>query len=595
MLACTKPTVAPKAPTVAALSAAAPASPPPLALVPADVARTTLVATFVAPALEHTLQSGVELVRRAAPLPVDAAGVRDMLLAQVGLPPEVARHLDLKAPIAGAAVAGGAGRSPLTAFTFAGTSVSDVAALIAALGRVVERRGAATQVETKSGDRAWFLAMGTVIVFADTEEALVRAGTLAIEARRASRDDLSIMVYPDALARAVGTDVKSAMQHFLGDLEERAAAGGSPLGPEGARQVRELVAYLEDVSVAEIAVGLDAERGAAFSVRLHPRPGTKLETVSRFVKTIAVDGLLLGSATATATAKTSAKGGGKGSAGAPVTDADFVITSAYGEPTLDQLRRHRTRLPANGGKAEVAAGRWLDAMTDGLTGELSMLGRLQPTLSGEVVYPTVDAAHGATIQTALAGIDKAALTAAARAATQGEGVELKIIKARQESVGKLRALHATLAFQVRGGAKGVVTKLVGPAGLDAYFAVVDSGRLVVTIGSGAKARLAAMSSGGRSSAPAPAPTPALASALAGAGSRSLFAFVDVRRVLSFALAVSGDPRLRMLAGAAALPMPVLGGAAGDGRGSVFTLDLTLPPACFAGMGSLVQSAMMLRN
>lgn len=595
LVACAGPVVAPKTAAVTAGSvlatptrSPAPASSP-LSLVPADVARSGLVATFVAPGLERSIASGVTLVRLAAPLPIDAAGVRDMLLAQAGLPPEVARHVDLGAPIAGAAVAAGPGRSPLSAFTFAAKSAVDVAALLEALGRVIARRGAAVEVETRSGDRGWFLPFGTVVVFADTEEALVRAGSLAIEARREAKDDLSVVVYPDALARAVGTDVKSGIEHFLGDIEE---VRGRKLGPEALWQLREMATSLEDVTTAEFAIGIDPARGASFSIRLRPKAGSKLQAATRITKTVPIDPLLLGVLPITAD-KTDNKKGNRTDPTCPADDMGFVIASAYGGRALEQIRRQRAKLPANGGKSVATAGRLLDALAEGLTGEFSMVGRGEPGISGEVVYPVRDAAAFARLQSALLASDRASLTAWVRAATQGEDVDMKVVMAKPESLGKTRALHAILAVAASGDGKGLWRKLVGPSGLDVFVALVAGDRLAVTMGQDAKRRMAAIVAGGGKNKRAL--TPELAGATAGSPGRSLLYFFDLRQAISIALAIGGDPRLRMLATGLRAPMPFLGGATGDGEGQVFTLDLTVPPSCFAGMGALVQAAILTRN
>jgi hypothetical protein len=555
----------------ASATAAAPA-PPPLSLIPADVARTGLVATFLIPAPERSLASGVALVKQAAPLPLDAAGVRDMLLAQAGLPAEVATHLDLTAPVAGAAVAAGPGRSPLTAFSVAGRSAGDVTAMLAVLGRTVSRRGAAVQIENAGGDRGWFLVQGNIVVFADSEEALVRAGSLAVEARRGAKDDVSITLYPEMVARAAGTDFKTALSRLVGELEERAAASGNKLGPEGTRQLRDLAEYLGGTVTAELALHLDAARGASFLVRFQPKPGSKLETLSRMTRTVPLDPALLGEAA-----------GGKDEAG-------FALTSGYGAATSDLLLRQRAKLPTDGGKPAIAAGRLLDALVEGLTGDLSMVGRAQPGLSAELIYPVRDAAKATQIQAALAATDKAALVVLLRAALQGERVTPKVIRARHESFGKVRALHATVQLTVANDVQAAMRKLIGPTGLDVFTAVVDGERLAVTVGPGAKARMAAIVAGKKGTASA-----ALTNALAASAGRSLFYFLDLRQVVSLALAVGGDARLRALAVAMRTPMPLLGGARGDAQGQAFTLDLTIPPSCFSAMGSLIQAAMLMRN
>ncbi|MES1172028.1 MAG: hypothetical protein ABUL77_02220, partial [Bacteroidota bacterium] len=571
LVACGHGEVAQKpAPPAVTAVAAPPPAPPPLSLVPADVARIGVVATFVVPALDRSLGSGVALVKQAAPLPLDPAGVRDMLLAQAGLPAELAKHLDLSAPVAGAAVAAGPGRSPLTAFSFACRTIADVAPLLSALGRTVSRRGAAVQIENATGDRGWFLPQGSVVVLADTDEALTRAGSLALEARRDAKDDVSVTLYPEMIARVVGTDVKTALARMMAEVEERAAATGNKLGPEGTHQLRELADYLADASTAELVLSLDPARGATFMMRLHAKAGSKLEATARQTKTAVVDPAFLRVAPA-----------GKDEVG-------FALASAYGGATLDQIRRQRAKLPPAGGKASDAAGLFLDALAEGLTGEVSMVGRSQPALSAEMLYGVRDAAGAARIEKALASASKDSVAALVAAVTQGEKLGIKAQNVRQERVAGVKALRAILAVSIPGDTKAAMRKLIGPGGVDVFMAVVSGGRFALVMGAGAKARLAAIVSG---QAPAPkkkaapaGPPPTLGQAIALASDRSLFYFFDLRQGVSTALAVAADPRFRALQGAMPTAMPIVGGMTGSATGTPLTLDLTIPPSCFAGMG-----------
>jgi hypothetical protein len=579
---CAHPETLRKTPALVAKqpSLPAPAPPPPLSLVPADVARTTLLASFVIPAFERSLSSGVALVKKAAPLPLDAKGVRDMLLAQVGLPPDVAAHLDLTAPIAGAAVGGGPGRSPLTAFTFAGRSALDVTQILEGLGRTVTRRGAAVQIENASGDRGWFLPQGNLVVFSDSDEALVRAGSLAIEARRGVNDDVLVTLSPEMMARAGGTDLKSALERLVAEVEQRAATGGNKIGPEGSRQIRDFAEYLIGAETVELALDLDAAAGASVLVRLNPRSGSKLEGLARQTRTISVDPALLATAAP-----------GKD-------DVGFLATSTYGHLALEQFQRQRAKLPAGGDRAVLVAGQFLDALGEGLTGDFTLVGRAQPGLFGEIIYPVRDAAAAKRIGSALLANDKASLAALLRAAGQDESIEGKIIKVRQESVGKTRALHATVQLALRGDSKGALQKLIGPTGLEVFIAVVGGDRVAVTVGQGARARLAALGAGnaGKSGPSTKSrPLPAIADAVATASTRSFFFLLDLRQVLSLTMALGDDPRLRLLGAAVKNPMPTFGGAKGDGQGKVFTLDLIIPPACFSGIGVLLQAAMMTHS
>ena len=198
-----------------------------------------------------------------------------------------------------------------------------------------------------------------------------------------------------------------------------------------------------------------------------------------------------------------------------------------------------------------------------------------------------------------------------RAATQGEATEVKVLRVRREPLGKQgKDLHVTLAPVVPGSADPALRKLLGAGGLDLFLAVVGGDRLVVTMGQGGKARLLAIavSDGPAGSAAAASPISAkatptsaasttesstvIAEAVAAAGQRSLFYFLDLRQVIGLVAAAGGSPRLRLLSGNMRAPVPVMGGAKGEAQGKVLTLDLTLPPACFTGIGVVIQAAVM---
>jgi hypothetical protein len=595
--------------------ATVPPSPPPLpalTLIPAAEARVALVATFVVPSLDKSLSNGVNLVKAAAPLPLDPAAVRDMLLSQAGLPPEASKQLDLGQPIAGASVVAGGGRGPLNAFCFGVRSPSDAAPLLARLGHIVSRRGDAVQIENGAGDRGWFWPRGSVMLFADSDEALSRAGSLALEARRAVADDLVVAIDLEMLARAAGVELKEAVARFLGDIEERAAVSGNKLGPEAMRQLRAMGEYVGDTKTVELALNLDVGRGAALVARLLPRAGSKLEAIARYHKAVVVDSVV------TAGVRSEKDGAG------------FALVSSYGPAMLEQLRRQRGRLPATGGKPAAAAGKLLDTLIESLTGELFMLGRARPALSAEIVYQARDTAAAARIQAALSATDKNALAALVRAATDGEGVDLKVQKARAVSFGKARGVSATIAVAGKEGATGMWRKLLGGAGTELYAVAIPGDRLAMAFGPGGRARIAALASGtAGGAASAKSNTTAdskaakdskdskdgrgakigkaadkgetggaggavLAAALGSVGGRSLFYMLDLRQIIAAASALGGDPRLGMLTAAtAAAPIPIFGGVAGDGQGRALTLDLTLPPSAFAGIGGLVQAAAML--
>lgn len=561
---------APAAKSAQALAAAPiPAPPPPLAvtLLPAEVARAALVATMVAPTLNGALDTGLALVRQATPLPLDAGAVREMALGELGIPPEVSAQLDLSAPVSAAVVAFGHEEAAKAAFTFAVKAGTDVPKFLGSLGTVTGRRGPVLLIHTPRNGDGWFLPKGNVIVFADSEVALSQAANLALEARRAVKDDVSVVLYPDGMARAARTDVKTALDRFLALMDERAQTSGNNMGLEGREQLRDLLAYAADTTTAEVALHLDVKKGITLLARLRAKPGSRLESVSRNVQAATIDPLLV-----------------------EKTDSGVVVTSAYPDRTLDQLRRQRTRLPApkNPGKDVVAAGKLMDALIEGLAGTLSAVGRFQP-LSFAAVYPIKDAAAAAKIEAALLAADRAALTAMLRPEVTGAAMDVKVKQARIVSIGKHRAVFWNLAFTLANDPIGVMKKLFGPHGIEMYAAVVNGDRLAITMGQTAKARLTAILAGKTE-----APKGDLAEAMALAGGRTLFYYFDLREALSLVGTLGGkdvDPRLKMMTGLLKVAIPITGGVVGDAQGRVVTLDMTLPPSCIAGIGGLVGGLM----
>ncbi|HEY8923925.1 MAG TPA: hypothetical protein VIU64_06055, partial [Polyangia bacterium] len=554
----------------------APPPPPPVILLPVDVARASVVATVVAPTLEGALDSGLALVRQAVPLPLDKGAVREMALNQLGVPPEIAVQLDLGAPISGAIVASGHGEPARGAFTFTVKAGTDVPKFLSSLGTVTARRGPVWQIQTPRNGEGWFMPVGNVLVFADSEAGMSRAANLALEARRPVKDDVLVVLHSDGLALSSGTDVKTALETFRALIEDRSAASGTKLGDEGRAQLQQLVSYAADVATAEIALDLKPDKGVLFLARLRPRSGSALETVARHVAPARIDPLLVGKS-----------------------DAGLALTSSYPAQTLEQLQRQRGRLSvkdAKGkapGKDVVAAGKLLDALIEGLTGSLSMLGRLQPGISFELAYPIKDAASASRIEAALLATDRAAMAALLRPEVTGAVVEMKVNQARIVPIGKRRAASWTVLPVWPNDPKGLMKKVVGAKGLDVYAVVSndsdDQRRLVFAAGPGAKARLTDIVSG-----KAQPPAGDVAEAIAVQGGRSLFSYADLREALGFAATVVGkdvDPRVKAVASMPKGPMPIFGGVTGDPSGRVITLDVTVPPSCLAGIGNLVTGVM----
>jgi hypothetical protein len=567
-------TAAPPANSAGVALAAPPPPALPLTLVAADIVRPTLAATLVIPSLDRTIESGVALVQRAMPVPVEPAQVRDSLLAATGFPPVVLQNLDLSAPLTAAVVAGtGTARRLVSAVTFSGKDPARTLALIEGLGQVVARRGNAVQIRTPGGQSAWFLQVGNVVVFSDTEEGLVRAANLAIEARRAEGDDVTAVIYPEALARASGMDVKTAVEKGLEEARARAGAVGSGASSTALNEVQRFAKYLPDVEVLQLALDLDASQGASLRARLFPRGRSALAAIAQKTQPSALDPLLFG----------------RGEMG-------FALSSAYDSQTPPQIDGSRVRLAAEAkdDRGAATALKLLEAFGEGRSGEMSLGGRVVPGPSLEGIYMLRNVAAGAKLQAALRAMDKEALAALTRAATAAWEIDLSDAKLRQEKVGTTSALRLTLPPQPpgrrSGGWEGLMPALLGDGPVEIFVAVIRSDRVAVAVGKNARAQIAAMAAGKTG-----APSGPLSEAMTAGGGRSLFYFLDGRHLAPLLTGVVRDPRATALIGSGNLPpLPIFGGVRGDPDGRFMAFDLTLPPACFAGLGAVFQRAVAPR-
>src|SRR5580765_5695223 len=163
---------------------------PPVELMAAEKARPFLLGTVSISSVDRLLANGTKLVSQAMPLPMDAAGLRDMILSQAGLPPEVAANVDFASPSAAAFVAieGKVKSGSVIAVPARGSA--EAQKIIDALGKKISTRGEATLVEGNTGGRGWLYKTGNIVVLSDEVEALARGAMLTLEARRAGADDL---------------------------------------------------------------------------------------------------------------------------------------------------------------------------------------------------------------------------------------------------------------------------------------------------------------------------------------------------------------------------------------------------------------------
>jgi hypothetical protein len=565
-----QPPPAPKsAPGGGALAMASPgatAEGAPVKLLSATDARVFELASISITSLDRLLTNGATLVARAVPLPIEPAGLRDMLLGQAGLSPEVAANLDLSAPSGAVVVSTGAvgGTGAVMAVTARGSA--EAARVVAALGKQVGKRGAVVLVDNGSGGRGWIFRDGNVIVFSDDVEALARGARLAEEARHAVAEDVTAVIYPGAIARANGTDIKTALTIVSSALQAAQAAQSpasrpSPRALEGVQDMLQLAA---DAATVEAGLVVDASKGFVVRVRLRPQAGSGLEKVAQDTHPYELDGTLLTLSSAPA----------------------FVGATSVGTFMRAQMTRQREVLQASKAKGAAAALAFQEALMTGLAGQASFVLRFAhdtPLFAAQVSYALKDATAAAAVANALTRLDRDAARVLAEA--QGGTVEMFTWTAKTEKIAKLKALHFVLVPKKELGLDADIQKKIIGKGLEAYVAVAGT-RLLTTIGRDAKADL-----GKLAVAKPAAPTGVLADTLAVTKGRDSFFQFDLAPVLSLVGTFVKDKKMAALSHAAAAPIPLYGTAGGDLAGKFWSIDLTIPPTAFVSAGGVIKAGM----
>jgi hypothetical protein len=445
------------------------------------------------------------------------------------------------------------------------------------LGKKITTRGPATLVEGNTGGRGWLYRSGNVVVLSDEADALARGTMLTLEARKAGADDVTAVMYPEAIARANGTDVKTAIDKFLKEMQQKQAvgapgvAGGDAAANENSLQaVGEALALAGDATSIEASLVADPAKGLIIHARFNPRPGTKLESVAKEVKPFSVD-------PAVATTSTTGR---------------FIVGgNSLGPFWRGVLATYRDRLAADKQKGAAVALTYYDAVLAAMAGQQSTsmsLYKEAPYLSGAFAFPLKDAASAGQVAKSLAALDSAAASALLRAQLgDTSSVEWTV---KKETVGKLKTQHFRVKMKKKSAAAAAETsdlqkRLMGQT-LDVYWAVADT-RMLMTLGKDAKTRLTAIASG---KAP-PEPNKAVAEAQAAAAARDLFFYVDMTPVLGVVGSLTDEQRLVALAKGGGSPIPAIFTAGGDGAGKLWTMDLTVPVAAFTGIGSLIAAGM----
>lgn len=557
----------------AAVAAAGPQAGPPVTLLPAAIGRQFQMASISIGSFDRMLDNGVRLVGSAFPLPMTASGLRDWMFSEAGLSPEVAANLDSSAPIGGAVLALDGKRSSLV-LAVAARGPAEAQRLVDALGKRVMTRGALTLVTTGDKSQSWVYREGSVVVLGDEIDGMARGALLAMEARHPSPDDVTATVFPDVIAKANGTDVKTALAGFVDQIRQAqqssaAATGGTAPDATAYETVGQILGLVADANPIEIGLSLDPARGLVLRSRLMARPGSALEAAAREVRPFEIDPAVLGGP------------------GSPFVVGAMSLGTVWGK----MLAHNRTRLAAETGKGAAAALAYYDAFLAGMSGQQSgsvNIGTEVPLLSGVFSTPLKDAAAAAKVSAALAKLDAKAMDALIHSQVQ-DLAKMFEWSSKLESVGKVKAMRFHLTLKKGSPYDSDMAHRVLGKGLDVYQGVAGT-RLIVTFGRDARARLATIAGG---KTPAAATTAgALMDAQAAAKGRDAFYYFDFAPVLRTVGQFGDNPRLAMLAKSGSGPIPLVFTDGGDGAGKVWTMDLTLPVAAFTSVGALLAAGVM---
>ncbi len=581
--ACAATTPPPKTPAAAPAAAAAvvakaPAGPsvgPPVTLLPAATARPYQMATVSIGSVDRLLANGVKLIGSAVPIPMTPASLRDMLMSEAGLAPEVAANLDLASPGGAAVVAlDEKGRSGVV-LAIPAKGPAEAEKLIAAMGKPVMTSGPLTMLANAAGkSQGWVYRAGSVVVLGDEVDAMARGTMLALEARHASADDATITLYPEAMARSHGTDVKTAIAQFLDQLRQMQTAT-SPLSTTDSTaydMLGKMFGLVGDAERIEIGLSLDPARGLTLRARLMSRPGSQLEAVSRAVQPFQIDPTIW--------------------SGAPATPPLFVGASSIGQFWREIFGGYRARLSTSKEKGAAAALVYYDAYLAALGPMQSVLASVSkdpPYLTAALSTSLKDAASGAKLGAALARMDSAASLAFFR--SQFQSVAMFDMTAKRETVGKLKAAH--MIFSIKKGSvfdTDTVRRILPKGVIDLYEAVAGT-RLLITFGHDARARLVGLAAG-KKPVKGATMSAAFTEAEASAKGRDSFNYIDLAPLLGLVGHLSSEPRVTAILKGGSGPIPMIATAGGDGTGKSWTMDLTFPLAAFSSIGALITAGAM---
>jgi hypothetical protein len=494
----------------------------------ADEARPGLLASLTLAPLDR-ITGDVDGLSRALGLPFQGKDLLTMLAAQHKMDAATTAQIDTAQPIGMAFVApAGKEKEPLGAVVMAARGAGGAEKLVAALGTAGEKQKGARKITRSDGSALWVATHGSSVFASSSLDGLVAASALALEAQRPLANDVVVNLYPDALARWSGTDVRTALAGFRKQMiDEQIVAAqrrGGPVPGAAERLIYETTIDLFLQPLAETASGaltidLDAARGIRFGLRLDPRKGSAFAKRIGTPTPYAVDPALFGA--------------GEGD---PIVGLWALGPSTFWLEMYQGILEAQARAGLRGA-AEVS--KHYQALRPQLTGAASATLRLH---KGAFV---TDGAAPLKAGGSAAALDAFAALASSRGFTEllGEiyGKATPRVQARRDR----DTLRTELAFPVRDrpGDPGTALKAFLGSSTVSVLSTVAGGRLLMSSEPTASVRLASLAAGtGR------APAAELATALQETRGQDGFFYLDLWSLMKPAIAVAASPQEAQMIG-----------------------------------------------
>jgi hypothetical protein len=511
---------------------------PKLELMPAAEARKSLPASIRITAPEHTLDQ-VGVAARKLGLPFNTDDVRRTLIQRSGWPYAVVVQLDLRQPVGLAvmsiATAGGPSRTTVVAaVALKDQSPAGHAAFVAAAGKAIGKDRDAVQVEGSNGnhDKLWLLPRDGAVLVAESREALVGGGALALAARTAGPADVIVDLYPEAMARAAGTDLATALRKMKSDVAGLQAQARERLNDQGKRQAsaatdritQEMLGLFADVisdtADAQVRIGVDPGKGLTVVTAVRPKAGSALAGNIARGSPYAVDPALL--------------------AGEPPVGVWALGDNAV-SPKILRFARTAFLEPLLTARDKDRVLRSYDTIAAAIAGPWSSAARMAPgpkiDFAYDLIYRLKPGTDGAALLATMTEMTRGSWLGALVTASTGDLFSAKVTSKRQGDV--LTMVMTMNARDKEARAKLADVPFLNGKPIESSIQVAGD-RLLVATGGDSKRRLETLRAG---AAAATVPAGAAAALAETTGAEGIY-FIDVaaalRPGLSLAAASAGD-------------------------------------------------------